>query len=226
MPDSVNIKIVSNQNEFDDALSVRQKVFVEEQKISPDNEFDNNDFNATHIVAYVNDKPVGTLRIRYFKDFVKFERACVLKEFRKTNVAQAIVQVASKFCALKGYEVAHCICKKELLPRWAKDGAFPIKNADPVIQNGMTLIPIEQKLPETKQKIDWNTPFHVLNLKEGDWFEDEKLPKSYPLTSKESIEHFESLSKKVRILKYEEQVFELNPPIKSPLAKDSDTNSR
>lgn len=224
MTDLVDIKIVSLQKEFDDAMSIRKSVFVEEQGIAPELEFDGNDFCSTHIVAYVNNKPVGTLRIRYFKDFVKFERAAVLKEFRKTNVSQAMMQTAAKFCALKGYEIAHGVCKKELLPRWSKSGVFPIKDATSVVQNGMTLIPVEQKLPKTKERITPQTSLDIINQKEGNWFENDCLAGSYPLDSKESLKHFDELSKKVKILKGKENVFDWHPPLKNPLTDDS--NSR
>ena len=34
-------------------------------------EFDGNDYQATHIIVYSGDEPIGTLRIRWFKDFAK-----------------------------------------------------------------------------------------------------------------------------------------------------------
>lgn len=201
MTEFVNIKIVSSQQELDDAFDVRRKVFVEEQKIHPSLEFDGNDFCATHIVAYVNEKPVGTMRIRYFSDFVKFERMSVLPELRKSNISDLIMKTATKFCAQKGYHTIHGVCKKELLSRWAKDGAFPIKGADPVIQNGMTLVPIEQKIPQTEKNVNLQTPLDILNKKEGQWFKEETIENTNELITKDRLNHIQNMKQKVKELK-------------------------
>ncbi len=201
MTEFVDIKIVSSQQELDDAFSVRQKVFVEEQKIDPSLEFDGNDFSATHLVAYLDKKPVGTVRIRYFSDFVKFERMSVLPEFRKSNISNLLVQTASNLCAQKGYRTIHCACKQELLPRWAKDGAVPIKDAAPVVQNGMTLVAIEQKIPQTKNCINLRTPLDILSKKEGQWFEDNPVENTHELTTKDRLNHIKDMKDKVKNIK-------------------------
>ena len=201
MTDFVDIKIVSSASEFSDAMKVREKVFVDELKIDSSLEFDGNDFTATHILASVNSLPIGTLRIRYFNGFVKFERAAVLPEFRKTNVSALMVDSATRFCATKGYDVMHSVCKKELLHRWAKDGAKPIENAKEIVQNGQLLIPIEQKLPFIQEKIDIRTSIEVLNKKEGSWFEDQPIGGRFELIKKEKTNNMQKLQQKVQDIK-------------------------
>ncbi|MBR6408904.1 MAG: hypothetical protein IKS23_01500 [Alphaproteobacteria bacterium] len=198
MTEFVDIKVVDCAQELNDALEVRRKVFVEEQKIAPSLEFDGNDFCATHIVAYVDKKPVGTMRIRYFKDFVKFERISVLQNLRKSNISDLMMKTAVKLCAQKGYETVHGVCKKELLPRWAKDGAFPIKNAKPIIQNGMELIPIEQKIPQSEKVLNIQTSLDVLNKKEGQWFESSEVEGTYELLTKTQLSHMQEMKEKVK----------------------------
>lgn len=216
MTDFVHMKIVASLSDFSDAMEIRKKVFVDEQKLDSLKEFDGNDFGATHLLACVNKKPVGTMRIRYFNGFVKFERICVLPEFRKSNVSEVMMQTAAEFCALKGYQFVHGVCKKELLSRWAEVGAFPIKGAKEVTQNGMTLVPIEQRLPKTSKTISMTTPLDILNRKEGEWFENVDIMHSTELGKKQQVKHFEKITEKVRSLKYEqnEKPIDWNPPLR------------
>ena len=216
MSDLVDIKIVSSQTEFSDAMEVRRSVFVNEQKIDPNLEFDGNDFSATHIIAYYEDKPVGTIRLRYFKDFVKIERLCVIKEMRKTNISDLLIDSCLAFSAQKGYEYAHALCKKELLSRWAKEDFFPIDGAPCVFQNGMTLVPIEKKMSLPNKHITLQTSPEILNLKEGEWFEKAKVKQATPINRTKQIEHFADMILKIRTLKIMpcKKIINWHPPLK------------
>ncbi len=201
MKNTVDIRIVSNIKEYTDAMFVRRSVFVDEQKIAPENEFDGNDFNASHVIAYVDDNPVGTMRLRYFSEFVKIERLCVLKDLRKTNVSDLIIRAGLSFCAQKGYEHAHAICKKELLGRWAKEGFSPVEGALSVEQNGMTLIPIEKKLERPEHYITIQTSPEILNLKEGEWFRQQSVRQTKELNRERQIHRFTTVKENIRKLK-------------------------
>ena len=219
MSDFVNIKVVSSSAEFDDAMRVRRHVFVEEQQINASLEFDGNDFSATHFVAYFGKKPIGTLRLRYFKDFVKIERLCVTKDMRKTNTAALLIETSLSFCASKGFEHAHALCKKELLDRWAKAGFFPIENAPSVEQNGMTLVPIAKRLPLPEQHITLETSPQILNKREGEWFETQEIGGTNVLDRTEQIKHFALMTNKIRMLKIAPNIQPLNwhPPFRYDL---------
>ncbi len=173
----INIVIVSNEQEYAQAMKVRRDVFVDEYHINEKQEFDGNDYSSTHVLALSDDKPVGTMRIRYFNGFVKMERMCVLQDYRKTDVAEQIMQKAMLFSAQKGYDKAYGVCKKELLHRWQKNGFLPIEGAVPVEQNGMQLVPVYCNLPKVDNIITMQTEPQILNAKEGSWFEvEEKSP--------------------------------------------------
>lgn len=218
----VEIKIVSTIDELSSALALRKQIFVDEQGLDYNAEFDGNDLSSTHFIACINKKTVGTMRIRYFKDFVKFERACVIPEYRKTNVSKLMGDAATKFCAAKGYEIMHSMCKGELLNRWAKDGARPIKDAVPSIQHGMVLIPIEQELPKTEEKISVKTSPEILNKKEGEWFEKQKIGGIYEVTTK--TDKIKELVQKVQSIKKQKQDASQNEsvsPDKMPSTKDN-----
>ena len=80
-----------------DYLSFRTKVFQEEQGVDPTLEFDGRDEIADHLLAYLDNRPVGTARIRYLDG----ERLAVLPPARgrgigKQFMAQAIAVAAQK----------------------------------------------------------------------------------------------------------------------------------
>ena len=171
---NITLTIVRSDEDFAGMKHIRREVFVKEQGIPEEKEFDGNDFCATHILASVDGKPVGTMRIRYFSDFVKFERMAVLKDFRKTLVADKIMKKGFDFVSKKGYTSVYGVCKKELLNRWQKCGYAPIEGAPKVIQNGMVLIPIRRQLEKNENALQITTHPFILNAKEDCWAEEQK----------------------------------------------------
>ena len=213
MSDFVNIKIASDED-FSEVKKLRESIFVKEQNVPSQAEF-NNDGCATHILAYVNNKAIGTMRMRFFHDFVQLERACVVQEFRKTNVAKLIMNTAFKYCAAKGYNQVKWYCELALVPYWMKTGAH--WTGDVFQLANMTLTTMIRDLPKTKQQITINTPPEILNRKEGEWFDDEQIFGSFPLETKEQITRFNTLSKKLNFLKSKETA--VRPPLKENLQK-------
>jgi predicted GNAT family N-acyltransferase len=74
------------------AFQIREKVFVEEQHVPANEEYDEYDQTARHFLAYFNDVPCGTARWRYTDKGIKLERFAVLSEFRSQKVGSALVQ--------------------------------------------------------------------------------------------------------------------------------------
>ena len=87
---------------------IRRAVFVHEFGCTEDEEFDGNDFSATQIIARVHGQVAGTMRVRYFADFIIPERLAVLPQFRKgrygaRGVAFALGTFGFNFARMKGY---------------------------------------------------------------------------------------------------------------------------
>jgi len=74
------------------AFAIRQKVFVEEQKVDGDEEYDEHESIATHYLVFVDDKPAATSRWRYTDKGIKLERFSVLPEFRNKGIGAALVK--------------------------------------------------------------------------------------------------------------------------------------
>ena len=88
----INVKIITSENNLKIAFAIRKKVFVEEQKVPEDIEWDEFEYSANHVLAYIQDKPVGTARWRQTRKGVKLERFAVLPEFRSFGVGKNLVQ--------------------------------------------------------------------------------------------------------------------------------------
>src|SRR5688572_17544715 len=71
---------------------IRTTVFVDEQRVSREEEFDEFETSSIHYLGSVDETPAGTARWRITKDGFKLERFAVLPEFRKKGVASAILQ--------------------------------------------------------------------------------------------------------------------------------------
>ena len=66
--------------------------------------FDGNDYQATHVIVYAGDEPIGTLRIRWFKDFAKFERTAFRKAYRNAHPESVRGFFLFDHVARKGYD--------------------------------------------------------------------------------------------------------------------------
>src|ERR1700739_1083626 len=93
-PDSraITIRIARDPSDLMLVTAIRSAVYMAEQDCPYDEEFDGNDFAATHLIGYVGSEPAGCLRIRHFADFAKIERLAVRHEFRSTRLAFKLVR--------------------------------------------------------------------------------------------------------------------------------------
>lgn len=158
------------------ALAVRRQVFVKEQGIPESSDIDQNEGCSIYVLAYIQKRhrilPIGTMRIRSFAGFVEFERMAVIRNFRKTNVAEDIMQYAFDYVAQKGYRKVGAYCKKELLPRWQRSGFYENPEGEIIDQNGMKLIPICRDLPPHPRALTINSAY--IKYPEGHWFDKDQ----------------------------------------------------
>lgn len=73
------------------ALDIRHQVFVDEQGVDPELEYDEFENESTHYLAFFNDLPAGTARWRHTEKGIKLERFAVLKNFRGKDMGKALV---------------------------------------------------------------------------------------------------------------------------------------
>jgi len=88
----INVKYVDNDKEIDICLSIRRKVFVEEQNIPENIEMDDELVQPIYVCAILDKQYVGTARYRETSSGIKLERFAVLKEYRGLGVGKALVK--------------------------------------------------------------------------------------------------------------------------------------
>ena len=73
-------------------LAIRQRVFVEEQRVAERDERDGHDEACLHWLAWRDDEAVGTARLRELEGGWKAERVAVLAASRKHGVGVALMR--------------------------------------------------------------------------------------------------------------------------------------
>ncbi|MCC5643342.1 GNAT family N-acetyltransferase [Nostoc sp. CHAB 5824] len=96
------IKVADFPEEFPAIAAIRKSVFQEEQGVDPALEFDGKDEISQHLIAYLDQKAVGTTRIRYLDDkTAKIERLAVLSTARGQGIGNKIMNKALEVIANK-----------------------------------------------------------------------------------------------------------------------------
>lgn len=84
--------IVTDAPDIAICFAIRSEVFITEQFVPEDIEFDDNDATATHFLLRANGAPVGTGRIRYLDGKAKIERVAVRKSYRGQGLGKALME--------------------------------------------------------------------------------------------------------------------------------------
>jgi predicted GNAT family N-acyltransferase len=88
----LEIKAVGSRNELQICFDIRRQVFVVEQKVSAQEEYDELDPLCQHFLALLEDQPVGTARLYVTQESQgKAQRVAVLKNFRRHGVGRALM---------------------------------------------------------------------------------------------------------------------------------------
>lgn len=90
----LTVKYTETEKEYQSALAIRKEVFIKEQHVSRDEEIDEYEDSATHIIALKDGQALGTARWRFTDEGVKLERFAVLKSFRDGGLGSALLQFA------------------------------------------------------------------------------------------------------------------------------------
>lgn len=82
----------SDKELFNQARHIREVVFVQEQEVEEEEEFDQFEDVSKHFLVFDGAKAVGTARWRHIGDKVKLERFAVLKEYRNRNYGDQVLK--------------------------------------------------------------------------------------------------------------------------------------
>ncbi len=86
------IKFTINQSEaVSQASKIRYLVFVEEQHVPEELEYDEFEAESQHYLLFLNEKAVATCRWRHTEKGIKLERFAVLPEYRSKGLGNKLV---------------------------------------------------------------------------------------------------------------------------------------
>ena len=167
----IAVKVASTPAEMEMALRIRA-VYLIEQNCPYDEEYDGNDYCGTTFIGFVDGEPAGTLRVRYFAGFVKFERLTVLPRFRRTTtVAREIVRAAVDFCARKGFRKGYGHAQLHAMKFWSRFGFRPIQTNRALVFSDHQYIEIEGEFPAHASPITLTSDPYLILRPEGRWDE-------------------------------------------------------
>jgi hypothetical protein len=174
----IDVSVIKDMGALMQAMAIRSAVFIGEFGCGHDEEFDGNDFSATHIIAKVGGEPAGTMRLRYFADFVIPERLAVLPAFRKgrygeRGVAYALATFGFKLARMKGYRrfIGYSVLGLEQF--WdrvavASGGKVDRFGDNPIECSGSTCVGVFGSLEPMPGAIHPREDYHVLTACEAE----------------------------------------------------------
>ncbi|MFC6824857.1 GNAT family N-acetyltransferase [Halopelagius fulvigenes] len=102
------VRVVTTDAEREDAFAVRRDVFVDEQGVDEELEYDEHDepgADAVHFVAYDGGEAVGAARLREADSGVgKVERVVVAAERRGEDWGKRVMEAVEETAREEGYE--------------------------------------------------------------------------------------------------------------------------
>ncbi|MBS0520872.1 MAG: GNAT family N-acetyltransferase [Proteobacteria bacterium] len=120
--EAVTTRLAGKMEDSFQAFAVRAACFIGELDVPFSEEFDGHDFSATHIIAYIGDEPVGTVRLRWFQSFAMPERLAVIQRFRGHNIGNLLLERCRSLAESRGCNMLYA----QVLPRdtgyWEKLG--------------------------------------------------------------------------------------------------------
>ena len=94
MENNLKVEVVKWIDEYDSLTMIREKVFIEEQKVTSQLEWDGMDEEAIHFLAFKNEKAIGCARAFVIENYMQLGRMAVLKEYRGEGIGTALIEKA------------------------------------------------------------------------------------------------------------------------------------
>lgn len=102
----ITVEEVTGQSDFAICMAIRMEVFVFEQDVPAEEEWDAFDRTSQHFFARADGKPVATARLRELKGVAKIERMAVRKDYRGKGVGDALLEKVMDAARAKGFKKA------------------------------------------------------------------------------------------------------------------------
>ncbi len=94
MDKEIIVKVADSPESMEAIFEVRRTVFVIEQSVSEEEEYDEFETSSTHLFATCDNQIVGTCRFRNTSQGTKLERFAVFKAYRTQSVGSSLLKAA------------------------------------------------------------------------------------------------------------------------------------
>jgi hypothetical protein len=168
---AICVAVVTNSEQLLHAQAVRSICFMEETGLAARRAFDGNDFQATHIIIYHDDEPIGSSRIRWFNGFAKIERTGFRKAYRNVRVLKKTADFIFDHVARKGYTRLVTLAQPKYAAIWVRVLGFrPLNDRPPTLSgDGEPFLELVKDLTVPNDAISIETDPGVLLRVEGSW---------------------------------------------------------
>ncbi len=174
----IGIKVADCIEDLMKVFAIRSAVYLSEQECPYEEEFDGNDFSASHLIGYMGDEPVACMRVRYFADFAKLERFALRKEYRKSRMALVMARAAIELCRVKGYTKIYGHAQDPLVKFWARFGGKPIEPQRDLYFSDYRYTEIVIETEPHPDALSMESDPYVLIRPEGQWSDPGVLDQS------------------------------------------------
>jgi predicted GNAT family N-acyltransferase len=101
MKNNLKVEIVKWIDGHTQLKNIREKVFIQEQKVTPELEWDGMDEKAIHFLVFKDEKAIGCARAIVIKSQMQLGRMAVLKEYRGQGAGRTLIEKAIVTAKLK-----------------------------------------------------------------------------------------------------------------------------
>lgn len=116
---SISVRVADWQKDNADLRRIREKVFIAEQAVPPELEWDTEDPLAVHFLAYEGDYAIGTARL--LPDG-QIGRVSVLKDWRGLNVGDALLAAVIAEAERRGLHEQRLSAQVQATPFYERHG--------------------------------------------------------------------------------------------------------
>jgi predicted GNAT family N-acyltransferase len=174
----IRVELVRDLSDFMKVVAIRASVFLAEQDCPYSEEFDQNDLSACHLIAYLRGEPVGTLRIRWFANFAKIERVCIMKHVRGGALVRLMIETAVEVISRKGYLHILGYIQKRLVPFWRQLGFLPRDAREGFRFSDYDYVECSRQLEPRADALTIDADPYMLMRPEGSWDQENVLDRS------------------------------------------------
>ena len=127
MKNNLKIEIVKWIDGLSQLKNIREKVFIQEQKVTPQLEWDGMDEKAIHFLVFNDKAAIGCARAIVIKDHMQLGRMAVLKEYRGQGIGSALLEKAMTIAKLNQLSVIYISAQCHAIDFYKKFG-FEVKS--------------------------------------------------------------------------------------------------